>query len=155
MKVYQDYVRSKWWRQLTNSLRSRGVRCFGCNTRKRLQFHHTSYQRLYDERANDVIPLCRACHERLHTSLKERYPSKSVTASASKTAIVYKLLFGMELGDKIAEFNWERVFESAYRSTVAVTGSCKKSPRKRARRRSKMLRDMHRDKLFHEKMCGH
>jgi hypothetical protein len=74
---YADYIHSPaWWRtrvewyatHTTGASRGQS-HCAGCDApwlRDRDDLHHTTYDRLGQERFNDLIPMCRACHTRLH-----------------------------------------------------------------------------------------
>ncbi len=44
--------------------------CGGCWTLRNGDLHHRNYERLGRERFDDLMPLCRACHEHLHRILE-------------------------------------------------------------------------------------
>lgn len=65
---YPDYIKSDEWRIVRNRiLNTRGYKCERCNSRKNLQIHHLTYERLGKEEDNDLIILCQACHELVHS----------------------------------------------------------------------------------------
>lgn len=49
----------------------RGQHCEGCGVAKRLQLHHLTYERLYDERPEDLLILCPLCHEKVERGKDE------------------------------------------------------------------------------------
>jgi 5-methylcytosine-specific restriction endonuclease McrA len=69
VETYYDYViTSPRWRKLRQRLlRTRGRRCQHCGVdqaKRYLQLHHVSYDRLGFERDEDLLVLCRSCHQR-------------------------------------------------------------------------------------------
>ena len=61
---YQEYLESDWWK----STRKRCIqrydgKCFCCNHTDNLQVHHLIYDHLGFERDEELICLCRNCHE--------------------------------------------------------------------------------------------
>jgi phage terminase large subunit GpA-like protein len=63
---YSAYLRSPHWLRLrARYKRERPWRCV-CGARKGLQLHHKTYDRLGDERLEDLTPLCQRCHTLLH-----------------------------------------------------------------------------------------
>jgi 5-methylcytosine-specific restriction endonuclease McrA len=64
--------RKRWiaeWTEATGSTPS----CLACGgewSTRRGALHHRTYDRLGHERANDLIPLCRACHDQLHARME-------------------------------------------------------------------------------------
>lgn len=64
---YRDYLRTEHWAAVRQiALRRARWRCAVCNTAARLDVHHRTYENRGNERAHDVIALCRACHARHH-----------------------------------------------------------------------------------------
>jgi 5-methylcytosine-specific restriction endonuclease McrA len=74
---YAHYIQSRaWWRARADWYAThtadpaRGQpHCAGCAAPwllDRDDLHHTTYHRLGHERSADLIPMCRACHSRLH-----------------------------------------------------------------------------------------
>jgi hypothetical protein len=65
---YRDYLSSSDWQSKRRlALERAGNRCQLCASRsKQLEVHHNSYKRLGHEEPEDLIVLCRACHQRFH-----------------------------------------------------------------------------------------
>lgn len=65
--TYAKYLASPAWRQRRNAavIRAEG-RCQLCNSKKALNVHHRTYDRIGKERETDLIVLCKACHEHFH-----------------------------------------------------------------------------------------
>lgn len=63
---YADYLQSPHWLRLRQRYRdTRPWECI-CGRRTGLQLHHITYERLGAEKLDDLRPLCRPCHSRLH-----------------------------------------------------------------------------------------
>lgn len=74
---YVDYLRTPHWRSIRrDALRRADGRCQLCNSpphrHQPLNVHHRTYERRGAERPEDVIVLCRACHERHHSPTPPR-----------------------------------------------------------------------------------
>lgn len=73
MKVSQEYttyLRSSHWKRLRAAAFARfGKRCQGCGSPKQVQGHHLIYRTpLKAGQVEDVMPLCRCCHEIVHAT---------------------------------------------------------------------------------------
>jgi 5-methylcytosine-specific restriction endonuclease McrA len=70
--TYAEYRRTPEWKARRNRVLIRaGNRCELCNTSGLIDVHHRTYDRYADELLNDLIALCRSCHQRFHSSLPE------------------------------------------------------------------------------------
>lgn len=65
---YNEYIKSgKWRRFKKNIIEQRGASCELCkNKANRLDLHHKTYDRLFNEGPEDVMLLCHPCHEKVH-----------------------------------------------------------------------------------------
>lgn len=65
---YHEYLQTPEWQQMRKSkVRSAGFRCQRCFWRDRkLDVHHLTYERRGAEHRDDLIVLCRPCHEAEH-----------------------------------------------------------------------------------------
>lgn len=62
-----DYLTSSWWKRVRwAKLWSSGEICAVCRSTEDLNVHHNTYRRLGCERPEDLIVLCRRCHETFH-----------------------------------------------------------------------------------------
>jgi hypothetical protein len=60
---YAEYLQSSWWRARRNdALRAASYRCHRCESKRELQVHHLTYERLGTEHPDDLEVLCRGCH---------------------------------------------------------------------------------------------
>lgn len=68
---YSNYMRSKHWRKFRKKMwKQKPHRCWICNMEtQKLDLHHKTYKNLGNEKANQVIFLCRPCHSKLHRTL--------------------------------------------------------------------------------------
>ena len=64
---YQKYLQSDRWEYVRRCALNRSkYDCKKCGHRDALDVHHLSYERLGNERDEDLIVLCRRCHKDLH-----------------------------------------------------------------------------------------
>lgn len=64
---YRRYLKSPEWAERKRQYFSRfHRRCAACGTYKRIQLHHSSYERLTREPDSDLWPLCFKCHRNVH-----------------------------------------------------------------------------------------
>jgi 5-methylcytosine-specific restriction endonuclease McrA len=79
---YKEYLLSDHWLDLRRKILKRdGFACRLCNARTDLNVHHRSYERIGREREDDLITLCRRCHEIFH---RNRALDRSETDSLSE-----------------------------------------------------------------------
>ncbi|MBA2754805.1 MAG: HNH endonuclease [Chloroflexia bacterium] len=72
MVNYRDYLNSYNWQQRRQFILQRdGHRCRQCGDAYRLEVHHLTYRRLGREHPNDLMTLCRPCHESVHQRIKQ------------------------------------------------------------------------------------
>jgi hypothetical protein len=71
---YRDvYLQSDHWLVTReHALERSGRECQSCSSKRRLQVHHLSYERIGREEPEDLVVLCRPCHDRLETARIER-----------------------------------------------------------------------------------
>jgi hypothetical protein len=69
-REYQQYLRSAHWRHVRQTtLEDAGHKCQICGARVgHLDVHRTTYERLGEEQASDLVVLCRVHHELLRES---------------------------------------------------------------------------------------
>jgi hypothetical protein len=77
---YSDYLESPQWsmrRQI--HLDQAANRCQLCNQNgNTLDVHHKTYERVGRERFDDLIVLCRSCHNRVHAIIEDRQKESQV-----------------------------------------------------------------------------
>jgi hypothetical protein len=59
-----DYLRSTHWELLRDAYLT--SRCAECKQHIRTELHHVTYARVGHERPNDLLELCRTCHQNRH-----------------------------------------------------------------------------------------
>lgn len=72
---YREYIQSDAWRDIALRVKLKsGSRCMLCNSPKNLDVHHRTYAHLGREREHmeDLICLCRECHQSHHMVMRER-----------------------------------------------------------------------------------
>ena len=65
--AYEWYLGTAYWRAKSKEAiaRANGV-CQRCYKRPATQSHHLTYERVFNELATDLQPVCSACHRALH-----------------------------------------------------------------------------------------
>jgi len=69
-KEYLEYLKTASWKEfrmktLNNPFYGKPHRCFVCNSQKLLQVHHLTYEHIFEERPEDVMILCKYCHDKI------------------------------------------------------------------------------------------
>lgn len=66
---YQEYLKTPHWRRIRwAALWIAGNRCQICRSEQDPEVHHNNYESLYHERPEDLVILCRHCHEIYETN---------------------------------------------------------------------------------------
>ena len=66
---YKAYLKSPEWNdKRKKALFNAGYRCERCKKAKPLQVHHLTYERIFNERIEDLQALCFDCHKWVHCS---------------------------------------------------------------------------------------
>lgn len=61
---YKRYLRSgKWFNKRKKMFSLVGKKCEMCGGRYRVQVHHMTYKRLYNERSSDLLVVCKYHHD--------------------------------------------------------------------------------------------
>jgi 5-methylcytosine-specific restriction endonuclease McrA len=98
---YAQYLRSEHWLKLRARYRaSRRLpqKCLGCGN-PRFELHHRSYQRVGHELLTDLVPLCRACHQKVHDiEATSRWPIQA-------THSILRSIFGWTKGQTKKKFS--------------------------------------------------
>lgn len=69
--LYEEYLKTPAWRTKRNhALRLAEFRCSVCGSRRNLQVHHKSYERLGREWDQDLQVVCQTCHANHHDDVK-------------------------------------------------------------------------------------
>lgn len=64
---YEAHLKTPKWRKLRLEVFKRdGYKCLECSTKYNLQAHHLTYDDIGDEKIEQLITLCRKCHEKQH-----------------------------------------------------------------------------------------
>ena len=76
--AHREYLKSATWKDIRNQVieRDKDICCHCRN--KGYDVHHKTYKNWGNEKLDDLITLCRACHEQWHASQKGTRKSKSI-----------------------------------------------------------------------------
>jgi hypothetical protein len=78
-QAYQEYLQSDKWQSIRQSILSRdGHKCAKCSNTKNLHVHHIRYTSWGDELPEDLVTLCKKCHDKEHGYSDEPLWSKKV-----------------------------------------------------------------------------
>ena len=110
---YYDYLRSEeWQRKRRARLKLDGYRCQMCGSGTNLQVHHISYDSLRtDAEIDDLVTLCRACHEQVH----------AVDLARKQSIPVLYLTAVKALREGSREAAWQKFSETRARCTPPLT----------------------------------
>jgi len=66
-KKYKAYLESpEWFAKREEILKRDNYECRECGSPNLLQVHHLNYNNLFDEKPEDLMTLCKPCHEKIH-----------------------------------------------------------------------------------------
>lgn len=85
--TYWQYLRSDHWNQVKRRFYRRlnhKHQCEACKSRKRLNLHHKTYERIGREKLSDLCLLCHSCHKRVH----QEYSLNNLTLGATTDRFV-------------------------------------------------------------------
>lgn len=81
-ELYAEFILSDFWIELSRRKRELVGKCQRCGSRDRLQAHHIRYTpNLFDVKMDDLVVLCRHCHEKEHGIATENQPEPRVSES--------------------------------------------------------------------------
>ncbi len=69
---YREYLLSPEWRNKRKEvLIDRNNKCERCGSNNRLEVHHKTYERIFNEDLSDLELLCKPCHKKEHNIVEE------------------------------------------------------------------------------------
>jgi hypothetical protein len=89
-KRYHAYLQSAGWRWLVRQVKQRceGI-CERCHVNDMADTHHLTYARVFHERLDDLLGVCRSCHEYL-SGRSQFDPVKLRAGDLSQIWLVFK-----------------------------------------------------------------
>lgn len=89
---YIEYLQSEAWRnRRLGCLIRYGYKCAACESSYRLEIHHLTYDRLYSEPLDDLMPLCKEHHLTAELLIERGLLSRSGAAAELKFATIKAL----------------------------------------------------------------
>ena len=67
-----EYLKSDHWIKLREEKLKLNSSCQKCGNNSHVEPHHVNYKNLYDVTVDDLVSLCRKCHNKVHNELKTR-----------------------------------------------------------------------------------
>jgi len=65
--AYLWYLGTEFWRAKRNEAMARAnYLCQRCRARCATEVHHLTYERVFNELASDLLPVCSPCHREIH-----------------------------------------------------------------------------------------
>ena len=66
-REYKNYIASdRWARKKQKYFQKHKKECSACGQKNNIHLHHKTYSRLTIERPNDLVPICKSCHDKIH-----------------------------------------------------------------------------------------
>lgn len=87
-RPHKKHPNAKYWKKLTNDFLKLQNGCTRCQSDKKLQLHHWTYQNFGEERPEDVELLCSDCHISIHTTISNGLARRDIPYSSDSWAIV-------------------------------------------------------------------
>lgn len=71
-EAYQEFLETDFWKEISEKCKERdGNKCTRCPSRSRLEAHHVRYpEDWYETTLDDLVTLCRECHEKEHALIE-------------------------------------------------------------------------------------
>jgi len=102
---YQLYLASREWAEKKEAVKKRSLcTCERCHNAPGEQVHHLTYAHKYAEPLDDLMHLCKPCHEFL--SAKTNYDPKRVAPLRLKRKYGWQQIADVYLAGKITDSNW-------------------------------------------------
>jgi hypothetical protein len=79
----EEYLRSEEWKNLRNTILSSKPNCQCCEN-KATDVHHMVYRNIVDIKVSDLLPVCRTCHDFIHTAIKDNWIPTSLKHSVEE-----------------------------------------------------------------------
>jgi hypothetical protein len=131
---YRAYLQSKEWKEKRRAAIERaGGRCQTCNKSNRLEVHHRTYERIFNEDPGDLTVLCCECHAVITTKIQGKSWKHTFKTKKKKIKQIQKKLSREDMLNEIWLIDKERL---VLRETIR-TGSLEE--RYAARKRDKQL----------------
>lgn len=77
--AYDEYIKSEAWQSVRRRYFASPLpkHCLGCHTETNITLHHITYDNLGSEHLTELVPLCWACHMRLHAKCRHHAPPRT------------------------------------------------------------------------------
>jgi hypothetical protein len=84
--TYSEYLLTDHWKDIRErKLASKSSYiCYACGERSGLELHHKTYKRIGKEWLNDLVWLCRDCHEKTHVFEREHHGKRNSLYKAAR-----------------------------------------------------------------------
>ena len=73
----EEYLKSNEWKTLRDTIIGSGCDCQCCKNVKASDVHHMVYRNIVDITLDDLIPVCRTCHNILHQAIDDEWISQN------------------------------------------------------------------------------
>jgi hypothetical protein len=74
----EEYLKSDDWKTLRSQVLDIKPLCQCCQKITASDVHHMVYRNIVDVKITDLLPVCRSCHEYIHTAIDDGYISQDV-----------------------------------------------------------------------------
>jgi hypothetical protein len=104
-KGYQRYLASPGWQATRQeALMRAGRRCRHCGAPDALEVHHLTYERLGNERPDDLAVLCRDCHQLEHDTKGTPMKNEGTTTTNKHSLVGYWYFRPVPRGGDLGDF---------------------------------------------------
>ena len=77
---YRQFLKGEWWKAFRRPIMAKKPLCLACG-RNAVNLHHWRYPHPITETTiDDVIPLCRVCHDLYHRELRPQFETRAEAA---------------------------------------------------------------------------
>jgi hypothetical protein len=99
----EEYLQSEEWKNLRNTILAAQPDCQCCD-KKATDVHHLVYRNIVDVKISDLLPVCRMCHDFIHTAIKDKWIPTSLK---HKVETIRELTVGIRSDKGYEEYkNW-------------------------------------------------
>lgn len=87
---YIRYIKSTAWFTLSKRIRKRDRVCQGCGVKNNLDVHHKTYTHFMEERDDELVLVCRKCHDAIHKAYSSKKYGKRLSRTTDKILAIIR-----------------------------------------------------------------
>lgn len=111
----EEYLNSPEWKTLRDLVFSNPIECQCCKVKPATDLHHMVYRNIVDIKIDDLLPVCRDCHDFIHIAISDGY----IPTNSEKINIIKKLTTNILIDDRYEKYaSWLRTKHSLDQSEI-------------------------------------